>query len=55
MLLTTDAACEYLGISRPTLYKLIGKKLRAHLVAGAWKFKPADLETYLESVAVGPE
>jgi excisionase family DNA binding protein len=56
-LLNTEAAREYLGgIARPTLYGLIQrKKLRAHLVAGSWKFKVADLEAYLDSVAVGPK
>jgi excisionase family DNA binding protein len=53
-LLSTNAACESLGICRATLYKLVSRgAIRAHFIAKAWKFKPADLEAYLDKMAVG--
>ncbi|HUO34071.1 MAG TPA: helix-turn-helix domain-containing protein [Candidatus Acidoferrum sp.] len=53
-LLTSEQASEILGVSRPTLYKLVNTgRLKAYLVAKAWKFKPSDIEKFLESVRVG--
>jgi excisionase family DNA binding protein len=53
-LLSTKSACEFLSVSRTTLYKLIHTgQLRAHFFAKAWKFRPADLEAYLDRMAVG--
>lgn len=53
-LLDTKSVCEVLGISRTTLYRLIERgSLRAHLIAKAWKFRPADIEAYLDRISVG--
>jgi excisionase family DNA binding protein len=53
-LLNTKSACEYLSVSRTTLYKLIHTgQLKGHFYAKAWKFRLADLEAYLDRMAVG--
>jgi len=53
-LLTTKQVCEILGISKNTLGKLIKTgRLKAHMVGRAWKFKPSDIEKFLERVRVG--
>jgi len=53
-LLSTLEVCEYLSISRTTLYKLIKQgQLRSYFIAKAWKFRQDDLDAYLDRVAVG--
>jgi len=53
-LLSTLEACEYLSISRTTLYKLIKQgQLRSHFIAKAWKFRQGDLDAYLDRMALG--
>jgi excisionase family DNA binding protein len=53
-LLSTLEVCEYLSISRATLYKLIKHgQLRSYFIAKAWKFRQDDLDAYLDRVAVG--
>jgi excisionase family DNA binding protein len=53
-LLSTLEVCEYLSVSRTTLYKLIKQEqLRSYFIAKAWKFRQDDLDAYLDRVAVG--
>ena len=53
-LLSTLEVCEYLSVSRTTLYKLINQgQLRSYFIAKAWKFRQDDLDAYLDRVAVG--
>lgn len=53
-LLSTLEVCEYLSVSRTTLYKLIKQgQLRSHFIAKAWKFRQDDLDAYLDRMAVG--
>jgi len=53
-LLSTLEVCEYLSISRSTVYKLIRTgQLNAHYIAKAWKFRQTDLDNYLDRTAVG--
>jgi excisionase family DNA binding protein len=52
-LLGTHEVCEYLSISRTTLYKLIKQgQLRSYFIAKAWKFRPDDIDAYLDRMAV---
>jgi excisionase family DNA binding protein len=54
-LLSTLEVCEYLSVSRTTLYKLIKQgQLRSYFIAKAWKFRLVDLEDYLDRMSVGP-
>lgn len=41
---------RYLGISKQTLYKLVGKEIPAFKPAGSrvWKFDIKDLDTWIE-------
>ena len=49
-LIGVKAVCALLGLSRPTLYKLIQtKKLPASYYGKAWKFKPSDIEEFVEN------
>jgi excisionase family DNA binding protein len=53
-LLSTLEVCQYLSVSRTTLYKLIKQgQLRSHFIAKAWKFRQDDLDAYLDRMAVG--
>jgi excisionase family DNA binding protein len=48
-LLTTDEACDYLKISRTSLYQLAKKGLIAaiHPVSGRTAYLKTDLDTYI--------
>jgi excisionase family DNA binding protein len=53
-LLSTLEVCEYLRVSRTTVYKLIKQEqLRSYFIAKAWKFRQDDLDAYLDRMAVG--
>ena len=53
-LLSTLEVCQYLSVSRATLYKLIKRgQLRSYFIAKAWKFRQEDLDAYLDRMAVG--
>ena len=48
-LLSVSEATQYLGISKPTLYRLLEQdKLKAHKVGNQWRFRKADLAAYVE-------
>ncbi len=48
-LLEFREVAEYLHVSAPTLYRLIkSRQLPAYKVGGKWKFKPEDIERFLE-------
>jgi excisionase family DNA binding protein len=45
---TTQEACRYLRISRPTLLKLIGEgKIKAQKAGRGWKVLESELERFL--------
>ncbi len=51
MLLTTKEACEYLNISRATLYKLIREgKLKPLKIGRSTRFDRRDLDRFIESL-----
>jgi|tagenome__1003787_1003787.scaffolds.fasta_scaffold12605875_1 excisionase family DNA binding protein len=51
--LNTKDACQFLGISRATLIRLMNKgELRYYQIAGRNQFPVADLRAYLESCEV---
>jgi excisionase family DNA binding protein len=46
--LTTEEACRYLKISRPTFLKLVySDQIRARKVGRGWKVRRAQIEAYL--------
>lgn len=51
-LLSLVEALEYLGISKPTLYRMIrDKSILAYKVRGRWRFRENDLQDYVKSRA----
>lgn len=51
--LTTNQAAEYLGISRPTLYKLVKcREITAYRILSHLRFMPQDLDDYLSRVRI---
>jgi excisionase family DNA binding protein len=58
-LLTLDEAIQFLGTSRPTLYRVLGQgELKGLKVGRQWRFRKADLIAYMErgpvAVAAAP-
>src|SRR5215831_16412137 len=58
-LLTLDDAVQFLGTSRPTLYRVLGQgNLKGLKVGRQWRFRKADLIAYMErgpvAVAAAP-
>lgn len=52
-LLSIDEAAQYLGISKPTLYRLIGQgDVRGVKVGRQWRFQKASLHAYMERAPV---
>jgi excisionase family DNA binding protein len=52
-LFTKQTACEYLAVSSSTLDRLVRTgKLRALRIGGQIRFRPNDVEDYLESTAI---
>lgn len=48
--MTAEQAAEYLQITVRTLYKLIdSKQLPAAKVGRVWRFRKADIDTFLEN------
>ena len=48
-LLTINAACDLLRVSRNTLYRLVDRgELRPTRVGERWRFQPDDVRSYLE-------
>ena len=48
-LLSFEDALDVLGISHPTLYKLLKeKKIDGYFLAGKWKFKQKHIDDYIE-------
>ncbi len=48
--LTTEDACEFLSISRQTLYKLVkGKKIPGRKVGDNYRFLKSDLIRYFKN------
>jgi excisionase family DNA binding protein len=46
--LTTEEACKYLRISRPTFLKLVhSDQIRARKVGKGWKVLKSELQAYL--------
>src|SRR5579862_9705673 len=59
-LLTLDEAVQFLGTSKPTLYRWLAQgELKGRKVGKQWRFRKADLVAYLErdplAVAAAPE
>lgn len=51
-LLSVEDICQYLGLSRDTVYKWIeAKKLPAYRLGRLWKFKKEDVDKWLEQNA----
>ena len=49
-LLSLAEALEFLGISKPTLYRMIrDKSIVAYKVRGRWRFREKDLQDYVVS------
>ena len=48
--LDVKEACEFLGISRPTLYRLKEEGLPYFKLRGSLKFDKADLEEWIETL-----
>lgn len=55
-LLTVNEAAAWLGVTRCTIYRLCAKQggLRSYKVAGCVRFKPEDLDEYLDRHLVQP-
>lgn len=52
---TPDELAEFLCISKPTIYRLVGKRqLPFHKIGGVLRFKRADIERHLEDGRVEP-
>jgi excisionase family DNA binding protein len=48
--LSVDEICEYLGVSRDTVYPwLNGKEMPGHKVGRLWKFKRAEVDGWVRS------
>ncbi len=47
--LNSEKACKYLGVSLPTLYRLLKRRARlpGHRVGGTWRFLPDELERWV--------
>jgi len=51
--LTSTQAADYLGISRPTLYKLAdNKEVTVYKIVGTYRFTKGDLDEYLLRIKV---
>lgn len=54
-LLSIKAVEAFLGVSRKTVLQAVRRgKLKASKVEHQWRFKPGDVDAYLEAQAVGP-
>ena len=53
--LNTDEACEFLGISRPTLYRLKKQGLPYFKLGGSLKFDKEDLVKWIERLKTSDE
>ena len=52
-LLSVDEICDYLGVKRDTVYKLISKhNLPAYRVGRLWKFKLSEVVEWVKNRAV---
>ena len=48
--LSVDEICKYLGISRDTVYKWIGRYgMPAHRMGRLWKFKKEQVDKWVEA------
>jgi excisionase family DNA binding protein len=54
-LLTVDEVAAVLGISRKTVYRLVGKELQPVRVEQRLRFEPADVRAYLERHRQSPQ
>ena len=53
--LGTERAARYLGITGPTLYRLVDEgQVVAYKIGRVLRFKRADLDTFLEGARVPP-
>lgn len=54
--MSVDEICEYLGVSRDTIYKWIEQKgMPAHRVGRLWKFKRDDVDEWVRTGGAGEE
>ena len=52
--LSVDEICQYLGISRDTVYKWIDQKdMPAHRVGRLWKFRKEEVDEWVRSGGAG--
>ncbi|MBT3276100.1 MAG: helix-turn-helix domain-containing protein [Spirochaetales bacterium] len=48
--LSVDEICRYLGVSKDTVYKWIGKhEMPAHRMGRLWKFKKDQVDAWVEA------
>jgi excisionase family DNA binding protein len=54
--LSVDEICQYLGVSKDTVYKWIDKKnLPGHRIGRLWKFKRAEVDEWVRKGGAGNE
>jgi len=54
-LITPNELIGYLGISRPTLYRLIsGRKISFCKIGGVLRFRKNDIEKYIDNSLIEP-
>ena len=52
--ISVDEIAEYLGVTRETIYSWLSKKgLPGHRVGRLWKFKRAEVDTWVRSGGTG--
>jgi excisionase family DNA binding protein len=50
-----DELAEFLAISKPTVYRLVGKRQLPFIkIGGVLRFKKVDIEKYLEACRIDP-
>lgn len=54
-LITPDELMEYLGLSKPTLYRLVSERIIPFCkIGGSLRFRKIDIEKYIEKSSVEP-
>lgn len=54
-LITPEELASVLRMSRPSVYRLIGKrKIPFYKISGSLRFKDSDVKKYIEDARIGP-
>ena len=54
--MTVREVAAYLNVNEKTVYRLAQRReLPGFKVAGAWRFRPEDIETWIASRKTGPQ